>query len=37
MSSNNSKHYLSGKSIIVSGGGIGGITFYIAFFSDKER
>jgi 2-polyprenyl-6-methoxyphenol hydroxylase-like FAD-dependent oxidoreductase len=31
MSSNDEKHYLSGKRIIVSGGGIGGLTFCIAF------
>ncbi len=31
MSSKNAKHYLAGKRIIVSGAGIGGLTFSIAF------
>lgn len=31
MDSSDEKHYLSGKRIIVSGAGIGGLTFCIAF------
>ena len=37
MTSSEEKHYLSGKKIIVSGGGIGGITFCIAFQQLLEK
>ncbi|CAF1163553.1 unnamed protein product [Adineta steineri] len=39
MNSNDEQHFLSGKRIVIAGGGIGGITFCIALqqFLDKEK